>query len=180
MRNKNITIISFGSFEINFLNLLSEEITNSFHSIVEIKESHIDLSNFYNSNRNQYNANDILLYIENRYAKSNTKTIALLNVDLFIPIFTYIFGQAYLNGNSAIASAFRLRNERYGLKSDKSLFFERLLKEMIHELGHAFGLIHCFIPDCVMRAGTYVEDIDQKTSSFCPKCMNAFSDLTSN
>ena len=113
--------------------------------------------------------------LEKQYASENAKTIGLFNVDLFIPIFTYIFGQAFLEGRTGIASVFRLSNERYGMEADKNLLLERICKEIIHELGHTFGLIHCIIPDCVMRSGTYVEDIDQKNAVFCPKCKQELS-----
>ena len=106
------------------------------------------------------------------YASPNSKTIGLFTVDLFIPIFTYIFGQAFLGGSCGIASTFRLSNERYGIKDDANLLIERFTKEIIHELGHTYGLIHCQISDCVMRSGTYVEDIDQKKSGFCVNCRN--------
>jgi archaemetzincin len=35
-----------------------------------------------------------------------------------------------------------------------------------------FGLLHCHVPDCVMRSSTYVEDLDQKSHKFCNKCRN--------
>ena len=94
----------------------------------------------------------------------------LFQVDLFIPILTYIFGQAYLGGRTAIASSYRLKNESYGMTIDDKLLLGRFTKEVIHELGHTFGLIHCQNPLCVMRSSTYVEDIDQKERHLCPIC----------
>ena len=47
---------------------------------------------------------------------------------------------------------------------------ERLGKEIVHELGHTLGLFHCRQYDCVMRASTYVEEIDLKRSYPCPSC----------
>jgi archaemetzincin len=75
-----------------------------------------------------------------------------------------------LNGNIAIASLYRLRNELYGMKNDEGLMTERFSKEVIHELGHTFGLIHCHHSTCVMRSSTYVEDIDQKNLHLCDRC----------
>ncbi|MFZ4399346.1 MAG: archaemetzincin family Zn-dependent metalloprotease [Bacteroidales bacterium] len=171
----NITLITFGYFDNDFLNKIAENIHREFHISIQIKEAHIDISEFYNPARRQYDANKLLYLIEKDYSSDEAKTIGLFNIDLFIPIFTYIFGQAFLSGKTGIASAFRLSNERYGIKPDKALYLERVSKEIIHELGHTFGLIHCSIPDCVMRSGTYVEDIDQKDISFCPKCKQELS-----
>ncbi|MEI6696364.1 MAG: archaemetzincin family Zn-dependent metalloprotease [Bacteroidota bacterium] len=172
MNLQNITLISFGNFDTNFLKKIAENIHGEFFSTVKIKEGHFDLSDFYDPARRQYNANNILNQLENQYATNNEKIIGLFNVDLYIPIFTYIFGQAFLNGRSGIASLYRLSNERYGIEADEMLLLERFSKEIIHELGHTFGLIHCHLPDCVMRSVTYVEDIDQKNSSPCPLCRN--------
>jgi archaemetzincin len=40
----------------------------------------------------------------------------------------------------------------------------------VHELGHAFGLVHCRDQRCVMRASTYVEEVDLKDAGFCDAC----------
>ncbi len=83
---------------------------------------------------------------------------------------TFVFGQSQLDGAGAVVSTYRLQNEFYGLPSNDELLFERAVKEVIHELGHAFGLVHC--PDylCVMSAATYVEDVDLKQAELCREC----------
>ena len=172
MNLQSITLVFFGNFDSVFIEKIAANIHEKFLVEVTIKEGHLDLSDFYDAARLQYNANMILEQINLNFATDNSKTIGLFNVDLFIPIFTYIFGQAYLNGQTGIASCFRLYNERYGIESDENIVLERFCKGIIHELGHTFGLVHCFIPDCVMRAGTYVEDIDQKGNGFCPTCIS--------
>jgi archaemetzincin len=170
MNIEDITMISFGFFGKDLPGMIAEDVKSEFRLPVKIRDGHIDLSEFYDPARNQYDGNRLLKKIETVYATDNTKTIGLFNVDLFIPILTYIFGQAFLNGRSGIASVFRLRNERYGIKANESLFADRARKEVIHELGHTFGLIHCRNPLCVMRSSTYVEDIDQKTHNLCSDC----------
>lgn len=147
-------------------------IQDRFFINTTIIEGHLDLSDFYDNIRCQYNANELIKHLDNKYVIANNKTIGLFNIDLFIPIFTYIFGQAYLNGQTGIVSFFRLGNERYGIEHDDGIILDRLTKEIIHELGHTFGLIHCQNPICVMRSSTYVEDIDQKSSDFCTQCRN--------
>ena len=170
MNLENITLISFGYFEKELLELIVEDVEREFQLPVTIREGHLDLSEFYDAARRQYDGNRLIKEIESGYAEDNNKTLALFNVDLFIPILTYIFGQAFLGGRSGIASIYRLSNESYGLKSDKKVFIDRIRKEVIHELGHTFGLIHCRNITCVMRSSTYVEDIDQKESGLCHQC----------
>lgn len=170
MNLENITLISFGYFEKGLLELIVDDVEREFSVPVKTREGYLDLSDYYDPARKQYNGNELLKEIELRFATDTIKTLGLFNVDLFIPILTYIFGQAFLNGQSGIASIYRLSNERYGIKKDQAIFVDRIRKEVIHELGHTFGLIHCSNPTCVMRSSTYVEDIDQKEHHLCGKC----------
>lgn len=170
MITENITLISFGYFGEDLLETVACEVEREFGLPVKTRQGHLDLSDFYDPSRRQYDGNRLLHELDSRFSDETTKTLGLFNVDLFIPILTYIFGQAFLRGKCGIASGYRLSNERYGLKPDKQLFTERVKKEVIHELGHTLGLIHCQNPACVMRSSTYVEDIDQKEQALCSKC----------
>ncbi len=163
-------MVCYGNLEQDVINWISEDISRSFHYPVRVLESNPDLSEYYSPGRRQYDANSILRVVSGMTAENAVKKVGLLKVDLFIPILTYLFGQAVLNGDTAIASIYRLRNELYGLKQNYMLQIERLRKVTIHELGHTFGLIHCLNPSCVMRSSTYVEDIDQKGIHFCAGC----------
>lgn len=174
MNPENITLISFGYFEKGLLEIICDDVEHEFSVPVKIRDGYLALSEYYDPARKQYNGNELLKVIELRFATDTTKTLGLFNVDLFIPILTYIFGQAFLNGRSGIASIYRLSNERYGIKKDQTIFVDRIRKEVIHELGHTFGLIHCSNPTCVMRSSTYVEDIDQKEHMLCNQCRSKF------
>lgn len=167
---QNYTLISFGHFDNGFLKELARSINRELLLPVKVRSEYIDLSDYFDPARRQYDGNRLLKLIESKYAENSVKTIGLFNVDLFIPILTYIFGQAYLDGRTAIASIYRLSNELYGMKKDDDLLISRFKKEIIHELGHTLGLIHCHVPLCVMQSATYLEDIDQKEVSFCNTC----------
>jgi archaemetzincin len=91
-------------------------------------------------------------------------------LDLFVPVLTFVFGQAQLKGPGALLSTFRLRNEFYGLPADPYLLLDRTIKEAVHELGHSFGLVHCHDPACVMSSSTYVEEVDLKSDWYCSEC----------
>jgi archaemetzincin len=167
---QNITLISFGNFEKNLLEQVVAAVQSGFHREVVLKDGAMELINYYDPSRRQYNGDLLLKKIDALRETTDGKVIGLFQVDLFIPILTYIFGQAFLNGSTGIASIYRLYNERYGLPPNETLLVERFQKEVVHELGHAFGLIHCPTPTCVMRSSTYVEDIDQKSVRFCNSC----------
>lgn len=170
MNKQGILLIFHGNFEKDYLEMIAKDIAQEFLHSVKIEENHIDLSEFYDPMRRQYDGNKLLIDIDSRPSSEILKTVGLFRVDLFIPILTYIFGQAVFKGNTGIASLYRLKNEQYGMKKDEALLFNRFKKVVIHELGHTFGLIHCHNPSCVMRSSTYVEDIDQKSQNLCFKC----------
>jgi len=170
LNKKGISLISYGQFEKEFLKKIAFDIETECKLPVLISKRHVDISIFFNPSRRQYDANQLLKLLDSELNPKILKTIGLFQVDLFIPILTYIFGQAVFKGNTGIVSDYRLKNEQYGLPADKVLLFERCRKVIIHELGHTFGLIHCHVPSCVMRSTTYVEEIDQKKYSFCNKC----------
>jgi archaemetzincin len=163
-----ITLVSFGYFENDFLEDTADAVKFEYRLSVNLREGHIDLGEYFDPTRRQYN--NLLKLVDSMSFPDSFKTIGLFNVDLFIPILTFIFGQAFLNGRTGIASLYRFRNERYGMNEDKGFLLDRFRKEVIHELGHTFGLIHCPIPTCVMRACTYVEDVDQKYQHLCHNC----------
>jgi archaemetzincin len=170
MNDRNIALISFGYFEKDFLEQVADAVGREYQHSTIIRDGHIDISEFFDPARKQYDGHRLLKAVDGLVAPEMIKAVGVFSVDLYIPILTFIFGQAYLGGRSAIASFHRLKNESYGIQPDDRLLLERLRKEVIHELGHTFGLIHCHVPNCVMRSSTYVEDIDQKDQHLCQKC----------
>ncbi len=170
MNDPSIILISCGLFEKKLTGRIAKDVSREFRFPVDLRECSLDISHFYNPGRRQYDANKLLEAISQRAPKDAVKVMGMSRVDLYIPILTYIFGQAKLNGYTGLASLYRLRNEHYGLEPDYELLIDRFSKVIIHELGHTFGLIHCSNPVCVMRSSTYVEDLDQKEKKFCLRC----------
>lgn len=177
MNPKNITLISFGYFEQDLLYKIAEALSYELFLPVSIIAGHLEMSLYYDAGRRQYDGNKLIRVVDQEYSADSGRSIGLFDVDLFIPILTFIFGQAFLNGRTGIASNYRLNNERYGLTKDDDLMLERFIKETIHETGHTFGLIHCRVPGCIMNQGNYVEDIDQKGRSLCHVCQSYVRDL---
>jgi len=175
LSERAIVIVNHGNFEKDFLEKIVSRISLEFLLPVTIEESYLDLSEHYDPMRRQYDGNSILKKMDSNFSNPQVKKVGLFKVDLCIPILTYIFGQAPLNGKTGIASLHRLRNEQYGMSKDEDLLLDRFRKVITHELGHMFGLLHCHVPHCVMRSSTYVEDLDQKGHKLCSKCRNEIS-----
>ncbi|MDI6733399.1 MAG: archaemetzincin family Zn-dependent metalloprotease [Planctomycetota bacterium] len=124
----------------------------------------------YLEKRNQYDASKILEQISHSLPQDGIKIIALTELDLGTLVLSYVFGLAELEGKAVVVSTCRLRQEFYRLPRNDALLLERLSKEILHELGHSFGLVHCLQPYCVMSRSTTINQIDTKMQDFCPRC----------
>lgn len=129
-----------------------------------------DPEDAYDPSRGQYHSTRLLAALDSGAGKHFDLVLAVTAADLFVPVLTYVFGEAQLGGRAAVVSLQRLRPEVYGLTPDPERLAARLLTEACHELGHCDGLLHCRNGQCVMHASTYVEEIDLKTASRCPEC----------
>jgi archaemetzincin len=136
-----------------------------------VLDKKIEIESFFDQDRFQYNAAQI---IQSLGKNLTTKTLIYTTVDIFIPIFTFVFGLAQFEGNAGIISIHRLDNIYYGLPEDKNILHERTLKESIHEFGHLIGLHHCPQFGCVMSNSPSTGEIDLKKSNFCSSCRKVF------
>ena len=129
----------------------------------------------FDARRQQHSSTRILQWLLEKRPAGAHKVLALTDVDLFIPILTFVFGEAQLDGVAAVVSTARLRTNPG--TSTTRLLASRLAKECVHELGHTFGLIHCDHPGCVMSRSVNVLDVDAKTASLCDSCWARYHDL---
>jgi archaemetzincin len=137
---------------------------------VRIVDLRIDLEQSFDPSRGQYHSGQLLTTLLDARPDNGAHLLAVAGYDLFLPVLTFVFGQAQLSNRGAVFSIFRLHNEFYGLPPESMLLQQRATKEALHELGHTFGLRHCFDEPCVMNSSTYVEDIDFKPAAFCMHC----------
>jgi archaemetzincin len=120
--------------------------------------------------RRQYWSTPILARLEAMRPPGADRILGLTEVDLFVPILTFVFGEAMLHRPPALVSLHRLRPSFYGLPEDGGLTLERARREAVHELGHTFGLIHCQDYDCAMRSSRVADEIDLKGPGLCSTC----------
>lgn len=120
--------------------------------------------------RQQYSVIAIMRELLRFCPPQAVRLLALTEKDLFIPMLSFVFGQAQLNGTLAIVSLARLRQEFYQLPANPSLLLARACKETVHEMGHTFGLTHCLERKCPMSLSTTIQQVDGKGENFCANC----------
>lgn len=141
----------------------------------EVIPAVLDPSATFHADRGQYHSSQLLAAMQEFANAASWRVLGVTDVDLYIPILTFVFGEAQTGGTCALVSARRLRQEFYGLPPDQALLEKRLLKEALHEIGHTCDLIHCDDYLCAMAASHAVEWIDVKDPVFCEDCREKLS-----
>lgn len=153
-----------------WLGPLAERLERVFGFEVRQRYPSFDPEIAFDAGRGQYNSRVLLAALLKEIPEGGGRVLGVTSVDLFIPVLTYVFGEAQLDGSAAVVSFYRLDNEIYGLPGSDKLLFERLCKEAVHELGHTYNLLHCPDDRCVMSSSTYVNGVDGKSEKFCAEC----------
>jgi archaemetzincin len=165
-----IRLLPVGEIDGRLLNSLGQSLSREFSARAEISETRLDPNFSYNAQRQQFYSTEILARMQPMRQPSDWRFVGVASVDLFIPILTFVFGEAQLNNPCALVSTHRLHQEFYGLPADEALLTERLIKEGVHEVGHTLGLVHCIDYSCAMASSHGVEWIDLKGASLCRNC----------
>ncbi len=165
-----IKLEPFGDVEKQIIGRLKKELNNVFGCIVYTTSNHSIPEKAYDYKRKQYLASSLLETIKESGQMQNERVLGVADVDLYAPGLNFIFGEAHVDSGVAIISLLRLRQEYYELPPDEELFFDRVVKEAVHELGHTFGLGHCSNVKCVMHFSNSLSDTDWKSSAFCSQC----------
>ena len=154
---------------LDLLEYLAAALARTFRTPCQIRPETFDLSFALDAGRQQYYSTAIIQRLE-RAVDPDVRVLGVTASDLYVPVLTFVFGEAQLDGNCAVVSTARLKEEFYGLPPRPDMVRERLLKEAAHELGHTFGLRHCANWRCVMTSSHAVERLDVKGAEFCGAC----------
>jgi archaemetzincin len=156
---------------------LAPAMADTFRLPCEILAHPIDPAFAFHSEREQYHSSELLHRMQGFLTPNSWRVLGVAAVDLYIPILTFVFGEAQMGGPCAIVSLHRLRQEFYGLPEDADILRHRLLKEAVHELGHTLDLTHCDDYRCAMAPSHAVEWIDLKDSALCTSCRSRVSEM---
>jgi archaemetzincin len=154
----------------NILNLLSDSISAEFdniNNVIVASTLKVDIQNFIDRGRNQLRSTDLLNWILERVKPTKEmKILVICDKDAYSGNLNFVFGEARLGEQVAAIYLPRLRPEFYNLESYEPVFYDRVVKEAIHELGHSFGLIDCNNKRCVMHFSNSLYDTDFKNRPF--------------
>ncbi len=113
--------------------------------------------------RGQYEAGKILRELASMPDGSRFK-LGLVQVDIYTPILTFVYGESQLGGKAALISLSRIHDQ------DPMKIYIRAAKIGIHEMGHLLGIVHCRAPDCLMHFSSNLEQLDTLPLRFCNAC----------
>jgi archaemetzincin len=158
-----------GEVGLDRLEYLAASLARTFRTPCRIRPETFDIAFALDARRQQYYSTAIIQQLEGT-GDLDARVLGVTACDLYVPVLTFVFGEAQLDGNCAVVSGARLEDEFYGLPGSETLYRERLVKEAAHELGHTFGLRHCADWRCVMSSSHAVERLDVKGADFCRAC----------
>ena len=145
-------------------------IERAFGVSVRVAPLVLELDRALNLDRGQLNSTTILKMLLTERPDGVGRVLGLVDQDLFIPVLTYVFGEAQLGGTVSVASTFRLREPWAAGGAPSAVLEARVVKTALHEIGHTYGLRHCLHPRCVMTSAAGLEMLDEKAPAFCLSC----------
>ena len=169
---KLLQLLPIGNLDGELLMDLGPALAETFRLPCEVIAPALDPEFAFHGERQQYHSSEVLHRMQGRLTPDSWRVLGVTALDLYIPILTFVFGEAQVGGPCAVVSAHRLRQEFYGLPADRDILERRLLKEAVHEIGHTLSLSHCDDYGCVMAPSHAVEWIDLKESTLCPNCQS--------
>jgi archaemetzincin len=166
----SLFLLPVGEPDGPLLDRLRRDLQRELRVPTTILPERLDPSFAFHAERQQYHSTQILAHLAPFVNDRCWRIVGIASHDLYMPILTFVFGEAQLGGRCALVSAQRLAQPFYGLPPDDELTAARLLKETLHELGHTLDLTHCQDYSCVMASSHSVEWIDIKSADFCREC----------
>ncbi len=165
-----IRIVPINSVDAAFLDRLAACLEERFLAGAGVEPSLTVPRSSLNATRGQLFVATLTSKVLRAHPESDAVLLAITDFDLYKTSHRFVFGDADEAQNATVVSICRLRSEFYGEPGDANLLFQRTLKESIHELGHAFGLKHCYNARCAMYYSNSIFETDNKTPQFCDIC----------
>jgi archaemetzincin len=148
------------------IQLIQNALANTYGDILDIiigEELELPIE-AYNLQRNQYNGDKLISYLQK--TKKTDTALWIIQKDLYCRGINFIFGYAKYH-EAAVLSIYRLSNN------------ELIEKEAIHEVGHILSLQHCS-NHCVMHFSNSLWEAKMKPLYLCKSCKRKIISLLDN
>ena len=160
---RNISLYLYDDFPVQKAQMLADALKEAYPSVSIQKESLVLPKEHYNRERKRYSGTGLLKDLS-KLRKGNV-VLGLTDEIIFkanelSPTYG-IFGVSPVGAYVAVISSTR--------PSGKQHTNDHLVKLMMHELGHSFGLNHCSNQHCFMVDAEHGNKFSQ-TPSFCNEC----------
>jgi len=165
-----ITVVPLGRMGADVVRFVSDGLQGILRLPINLGQPVPLPQSAFMESRNQYNSMAVIKYLAEDHASARLKVLGITNKDLCTPILTYVFGEAYMGGEAAVVSCFRLYRGESGEPVSTDHFLDRLVKVALHEVGHTFNVPHCHTDRCVMRASNSLKELDDKLNYLCNYC----------
>lgn len=166
----SIGVIPLGRVPKEVLEVIATGIPAHLGTSARILSPMKDPAYAYDRRRLQYNAAHIIQRMEGMALPGCRKILGVLSVDLFLPIFTHVFGEAREGGKCALVSLYRLKRDTEGLEVSTELLVDRAAKVALHEVAHLFSVAHCMDRNCLMHFSMNLQELDEIPTEFCSYC----------
>lgn len=178
IRKISVLLYPMGSPDENLLPVVKKNIEQFYGFNVDVgKVSLLPVCAFYVP-RNRYRADTLLDYLIRIKPEKYDYIMGITDKDISCTSEPYedwgVYGYGYMPGSSSVISTFRLKRN---IRSYEH-FQERLVKVVLHELGHNIGLVHCPSKNCMMEdaEGTII-NLDRENILFCNSCKRKMQNL---
>ena len=165
-----VAVVAIGAPDGEVLSSVEGAVAAAFGRPVERLAPLPEPPGAFDAGRGQWSAPEMLLALLKARPPSAERILGVTPRDLFIPVLSFVFGQAQMDGPTAVISTARISPSFSGLPEDRPLLLQRARKEALHELGHTFGLVHCPDAGCPMSLSVGVVQVDRKGEAFCAAC----------
>ena len=127
-----IGVVPFGEVPEIALKVIAAHISGYFNLASQVISPLASPEYAFDQRRMQYDAGIILSTLESTLIHDQEKIIGVLSVDLFVPIFTHVFGEAREGGKYAVVSMHRLGGISNNRKPPSPQTLERTAKVALH------------------------------------------------